>query len=359
MIKHVVKHFFSLIPTLLGVTILVFLFVHLIPGDPALVILGEHATEDSIAQLRQQLGLDKPLFLNVDVFGQVLRGEIGFGKGVRKLFDSQYFRFISRLLRGDLGRSIHERTPIADTLKQKFPATLELTIFSMTFAIAVGIPAGIVSATRRNSIFDNVSMIGALAGVSMPIFWLGLMLIYFFGVKLGWLPTYGRFPVDLSLETVTGLYVIDSIIAGDLEALRLVIKHLTMPSIALGTIPMATIARMTRSSMLEVLQEDYIRTAYAKGLREHVVINRHALKNAFLPVITIIGMQIGSLMAGAIMTETIFSWPGMGKWVYDAILARDYPVVQVAVLIITIVVAVVNLIVDASYSYLNPRIRYE
>ncbi len=359
MTRHIVNHLLSLIPTLLGVTILVFLLVHFIPGDPALVILGEHATEESVISLQHQLGLDKPLFFDFDALGQISRGEISISEGIETLFDSQYLRFLSRLLQWDLGRSIHERTPIAYTLKRKFPATLELTIFSMIFAIIVGIPAGIVSATRRNSIFDNVSMIGALMGVSMPIFWLGLMLIYFFGVKLGWFPTYGRFPVDLSLETTTGLYVLDSLIARNSEALKLSLKHLAMPSIALGTIPMATIARMTRSSMLEVLQEDYIRTAYAKGLRERTVIIRHALKNAFLPIITVIGLQVGGLLAGAIMTETVFSWPGMGKWVYDAILARDYPVVQVAVLIITVVVAVINLAVDVSYVYLNPKIRYE
>lgn len=359
MTRHIVNHLLSLIPTLLGVTVLVFLLVHLIPGDPALVILGEHATEEGIISLQEQLGLNKVLFFNFDAWGQIFRGETSIGEGIKSFFDSQYLRFLGRLLQGDLGRSIHERTPIANTLKQKFPATLELTIFSMIFAVIVGIPAGIISATRRNSVFDSASMIGSLVGVSMPIFWLGLMLIYFFGVRLGWFPTYGRFPVDLSLETTTGLYVLDSLIARNSEALKLSLKHLTMPSIALGTIPMATIARMTRSSMLEVLQEDYVRTAYAKGLRERVVILRHALKNAFLPVITIIGLQVGGLLAGAIMTETVFSWPGIGKWVYDAILARDYPVVQVAVLIITVVVAVINLAVDVSYVYLNPKIRYE
>jgi len=358
-IRYILKHLLSLIPTLLGVTFLVFLLIHLIPGDPTLVILGEHATEEGIIALQEQLGLNKALFLDFTAWGQVFRGEISLGEGIRTFFDSQYLRFLGRLMQGDLGRSIHERIPIAGTLKLKFPATLELSAFAMIFATLVGIPAGIISATRRNSIFDNVSMIGALIGVSMPIFWLGLMLIYFFGVKLGWMPTYGRFPVDASLEVTTGVYILDAIISGNLEAFKLAIKHLTLPSIALGTIPMATIARMVRSSMLEVLNEDYIRTAYAKGLREIIVIARHALKNAFLPIVTIIGLQIGGLLAGAIMTETVFSWPGMGKWVYDAILARDYPVVQVAVLIITLVVALVNLAVDVSYVYLNPKIRYD
>ncbi len=359
MTRHIINHLLSLILTMLGVTILVFLFIHLIPGDPAIVMLGEHAAVENVERIREQLGLNKPLILNLDAMGQVFRGEISIGEGFKGFFDSQYFGFLGRLLQGDLGRSVHEHTPIADLLKLKFPATVELSLMAMVFAIAVGMPAGIISATRRNSVFDNVSMIGALMGVSMPIFWLGLMLIYFFGVKLGLMPTYGRFPVYLSLETVTGLYILDSIITGNLEALGLALKHLAMPSVALGTIPMATIARMTRSSVLEVLQQDYIRTAYAKGLRERVVIIRHALKNAFLPIITVIGLQVGGLLAGAIMTETIFSWPGVGKWVYDAILARDYPVVQVAVLIITLVVAIVNLAVDISYVYLNPRIRYE
>ena len=359
MARYIIRRLISLIPTLLGVTVLVFLFIHLIPGDPAIVMLGEHAAVENVERIREQLGLNKPLFLNPDAVGQLFRGEVSIGEGFKGLFDSQYFLFLGRLLQGDLGKSVHEHTPIADLLKLKFPATVELSLLAMVFATGVGIPAGIISATRRNSVFDGVSMVGSLVGVSMPIFWLGLMFIYFFGVKLGWFPTYGRLPVDLSLKTVTGLYILDSILAGNPQALRLVLKHLVMPSIALGTIPMAIIARMTRSAVLEVLQEDYVRTAYAKGLRERAVILRHVLKNAFLPVITIIGLQVGGLLAGAIMTETVFSWPGVGKWVYDAILARDYPVVQVAVLVITLVVAVINLAVDISYVFLNPRIRFE
>ncbi|MBM4464563.1 MAG: ABC transporter permease [Chloroflexi bacterium] len=359
MTRYIIRRLISLIPTLLGVTVIVFLFIHLIPGDPAIVMLGEHAAVENVERIREQLGLNKPLFLNPAAVGQVFSGEASIGEGFRNLFESQYFLFLGRLLRGDLGRSVHGRTPIADLLKLKFPATVELSLLSMAFAIAVGIPAGIISATRRNSVFDSASMIGSLVGVSMPVFWLGLMLIYFFGVRLKWFPTYGRFPVDLSLQTVTGLYTLDSIVTGNYQALRLALKHLVMPSFALGTIPMAIIARMTRSAMLEVLQEDYIRTAYAKGLQEKVVILRHALKNAFLPVITIIGLQVGGLLAGAIMTETVFSWPGVGKWVYDAILSRDYPVVQVAVLIITLVIAVINLAVDVSYAFLNPKIRFE
>ncbi len=378
MSRYIIRRLLALIPTLLGVTVIVFLFIHLVPGDPAIVMLGEHAAVENVERIREQLGLNEPLFLNVDAVGQMFGGEVSIGEGVKSLFKSQYFLFLGRLLRGDLGKSVHEKTPIINLLKLKFPATVELSLTAMAFAIIVGIPAGIISATRRNSIFDSISMIGSLIGVSMPIFWLGLMLIFFFGVKLGWLPTYGRIPVDVTVKTipeVLGLdpeaashgfwafisqfYVLNAMVTGNGAALVKSLKHLVMPSVALGTIPMAIIARMTRSSMLEVLQEDYIRTAYSKGLRERVVITRHALKNAFLPVITIIGLQMGSLLAGAILTETVFSWPGMGKWVYDAILARDYPVVQVAVLIITLVIAVVNLLVDISYAFLDPKIRYE
>lgn len=378
MTRYIIRRLISLIPTLLGVTVLVFLFIHLIPGDPAIVMLGEHAAVENVQRIREQLGLNEPLFLNLDAVGQVFRGEVGVGEGFKSLFRSQYFLFLGRLSRGDLGRSVHEKTPIADLLKLKFPATVELSLLAMFFAVVVGIPAGIISATRRNSVFDSVSMIGSLVGVSMPIFWLGLMLIYFFGVKLGWFPTYGRIAVDVPMKTIpqafgmevgpkaqvwwsiiSEFYVLNSIITGNRQALVMVLRHLAMPALALGTIPMAVIARMTRSAMLEVLQEDYIRTAYAKGLRERVVILRHALKNAFLPVITIIGLQVGTLLAGAIMTETVFSWPGVGKWVYDAILARDYPVVQVAVLVITLAIAVINLAVDVSYAFLNPKIRFE
>jgi peptide/nickel transport system permease protein len=223
----------------------------------------------------------------------------------------------------------------------------------------LGVPAGIVSAARRNSALDFGTMIGALAGVSMPIYWLGLMLIMLFAVILKWLPVSGRIDPTIELVTRTNFYVVDSLLSGNREAFVDVLKHLAMPAVALATIPLAIIARMTRSSMLEVLQEDYVRTAHAKGLREGVVLRRHALKNAFLPVITIIGLQTGSLLAGAIITETIFSWPGIGKWVYDAILGRDYPIVQGVTLLIALMFVGVNLLVDLSYAFLDPRIHYE
>jgi peptide/nickel transport system permease protein len=229
----------------------------------------------------------------------------------------------------------------------------------MTIGVLLGVAAGIVSAARRNSILDVGTMLGSLAGVSIPIYWLGLMMIMIFAVMLGWLPAGGRLDPAIDLETVTHFYVIDSIITGNMDALVDSLKHLALPAIALATHPMSIIARMTRSSMLETLQEDYVRTAHAKGLREGVVLFRHALRNAMLPVVTIIGLQTGSLLAGAILTETIFSWPGIGKWVYDAILARDYPIVQGGTLVIAIIFVFVNLLVDVSYGFLDPRIQYE
>jgi peptide/nickel transport system permease protein len=332
------------------VTLVIFLLMRLIPGDPAIAMLGEHASTENVERIREQLGLNRPLFLDREALE---RGDYG------GFFDSQFVRLLGRLIRLDLGASIHRRIPIANELKLRFPATVELAMVSMVLAIMVGVPAGIASAARRNSLLDGVSMVGSLIGVSMPIFWLGLMEIMLFAVLLDWLPVGGRLSHDIELETVTGLMLVDSIIASNWSALRDVVEHLAMPALALATIPMAIIARMTRSSMLDVLREDYIRTATAKGLRERTVLARHALRNALLPVVTIIGLQTGSLLAGAILTETIFSWPGIGKWVYDAILGRDYPVVQGGTLLIAVVFVLANLLVDLSYAFLDPRIQYE
>lgn len=350
MTQYIIRRLISVLPTVLGVTFVIFMFLRLIPGDPAVAMLGEHAAEDNVERIREQLGLNRPLFLDREA---LVEGD------VKGFFDSQYLRFLGRLLRGDLGNSIHRRIAIADELKLRFPATVELALLSMLIAILIGVPVGIASAARRNSVLDSVSMVGALVGVSMPIFWLGLMEMMLFAVILQWLPSGGRLDHSIEIEAVTNLLLIDSIIAGDLDALVDVLKHLAMPAVALATIPTAIIARMTRSSVLEVLQEDYIRTAHAKGLREQVVLVRHALKNAFLPIVTIIGLQAGSLLAGAVLTETIFSWPGIGKWVYDAILGRDYPVVQGGTLLVTLIIVGINLLVDISYVFLDPRIHYE
>jgi len=348
---YIIRRIVSLIPTILGVTIVIFMLVRLIPGDPAVAMLGEHAAQDNVERIREQLGLNRPVFLDREALG---RGDVG------SFFDSQYARYLTRLFQGDMGNSIHRRIPIADELKRRFPATIELAFLSMLFAIVVGLPVGILSAARHNSPLDNISMILSLVGVSMPIFWLGLMEIMLFAVFLKWLPVGGRLDHAIQVETITNLIVLDSLLTGNWTAMWDALKHLAMPALALGTIPTAIIARMTRASMLDVLQSDYIRTAHAKGLREIVVLYRHALKNAFLPIITTIGIQMGHLLAGAVLTETIFAWPGIGKWgLYDAIVGRDYPIVQGATLLIALVIVFINLLVDLSYAFLDPRIHYE
>ena len=347
--RYILRRFISVLPTLLGVAFIIFMFQRLIPGDPAVAMLGEHATQENVERIREQFGLNRPAFLDREA---LRNGDLaGF-------FDSQFMRYLGRLIRLDLGTSIHRRIPVSETLAERFPATLELALLSILIALLVGLPVGIASASRRNSLLDGITMVGSLIGVSMPIFWLGLMEIMLFAIFLNWLPTGGRLTVNFDAN-ITHLLLIDTLLKGNLPAFWDAFKHIIMPALALATIPMAIIARMTRSSMLDVLQEDYIRTAKAKGLAEQVVLYRHALKNAFLPVITIIGIQIGSLLAGAVLTETIFSWPGIGKWVYDSILARDYPIVQGVTLLIAIIFLLVNLLVDLSYALLDPRIKYD
>ncbi len=333
MTSYIIRRLLSLIPTLLGVSIIVFLFLRMIPGDPALALAGEHATEANVERIREEFGLNKPLY-------------------------EQYFTYMGKVLRGDLGTSVLSRRPISDEIRARFPATIELSICALAVALIVGVPAGMISATKRNSIFDNVAMVGSLLGISMPIFWLGLMLNWFFAVRLGWLPSVTRLDSGIELQRITNLLIVDSLLTGNPEALLNAIQHLILPAIALGTIPMAIIARMTRSAMLEVLEQDYVRTARAKGLRERVVIARHALKNALLPVITIVGLQVGVLLSGAVLTETIFAWPGIGRWLYLSILARDYPIVQGMALFITVMFLIINLLVDLSYAIVDPRIRY-
>jgi len=348
--RYIIRRLISVFPTLIGVTFVIFMFQRLIPGDPAVAMLGEHASEENVKRIREQLGLNRPLFLDRDALAQ---GDL------RGFFDTQYLRYLGRLIRLDLGNSIHRRIPVAETLALRFPATMELALLSMTIAILIGVPVGIASASRRNTWLDSTTMIGSLVGVSMPIFWLGIMEIMLFAVFLQWLPSGGRLSTGVEVEAITNLVLVDSLITGNIPAFIDAVKHIILPALALATIPTAIIARMTRSSMLDVLQEDYIRTANAKGLAERVVLFRHALKNAFLPVITVIGIQTGTLLAGAVLTETIFSWPGIGKWVYDSILGRDYPIVQGGTLLIAIIFVGVNLLVDISYAMLDPRIRYD
>ncbi|AZH28371.1 ABC transporter permease [Paenibacillus sp. M-152] len=332
--SYIVKRLAILIPVLLGMTLIVFSIIHAIPGDPAETILGDKATEQSKQALREQLGLDKPWL-------------------------QQYGTYLSELARGDLGDSIRTRQPIAREMVPYLAATLELTVASMFFAVVVGMNAGIVSAWKRNSWFDYVSMVIALVGVSMPIFWLGLMEQWIFANKLHWLPSIGRMNSRDPMEAVTHLAVIDAFIGGRMDQVWTVIKHLILPSIALGTIPMAVIARITRSSMLEVMDADYIRTARAKGLASFQVVYKHALKNAAIPVLTVIGLQTGSLLGGAVLTETIFAWPGIGRYIFEAISSRDYPVIQSGILIIAFLFVIINLIVDLLYAVLDRRIRYQ
>jgi peptide/nickel transport system permease protein len=334
--RYIAKRILTIIPVLFGVSVLVFGFIRLIPGDPATAMLGERATVESIARVRQNLGLDKPL-------------------------PEQYLIYMGKVLRGDMGTSILRGEPVTQDILRRFPATVELALSAILISLLVGVPAGIISATRRNSFFDNASRLFALAGVSMPVFWLGLMLAWLFGVVLHWLPTGGALTSEMSwaYKPVTGLVVLDSLLTLNWPLLEDRLRHLILPAMTLGTIPMAIVARMTRSSMLEVLGQDYVRTARSKGLREQNVVLRHALKNALLPIITVVGLQVGRLLSGAILTETIFSWPGIGLWAYEAIQSRDYPIVQGVTLFVAIIFVTANLVVDVLYAAADPRIRYE
>jgi peptide/nickel transport system permease protein len=333
MIQYVARRLILVIPVLIGVTFLTFGML-LATGDPTSALAGEHASPELRAAIREELGLDDPLLV-------------------------QYGRFLWRMTQGDLGTSIMTRSPVQSELKQFFPATIELALAAMFLAILVGIPLGILAGYRHNSFVDLGTTFGALVGVSMPIFWLGLVLLWIFGLKLNWFPTTGRIDQDVQLQTVTNLYILDSILTGNTLALTSALHHLALPAFALATIPTAYIARITRSAMIDVLGLDYIRTARAKGLVERLVVNKHALSNALLPVVTVVGLQTGSLLAGAILTVTIFAWPGMGRWIVNAIVARNFPVVQIGVMVFALIFIVVNLLVDISYGLLDPRIRHD
>jgi peptide/nickel transport system permease protein len=331
MLAYIIRRIFILIPTLLGVSIIVFVMLHITPGDPAELLLGERATEEALVELREHLGLNEPLYV-------------------------QYGMFLKRLMKGDLGETIWTRQKVWTEIKHRFPATIELTLAALCIACFFGIIFGIISATKQYSIFDYVSMIGALAGVSMPIFWLGLIFMLIFSLNLGWLPISGRLSVDIDLEVITNFYILDAVLTRNWAALKDAAWHLIMPAVTLSTIPMAIVARMTRSAMLEVLRQDYIKTAKAKGLSNFTVTFKHALRNALIPVVTTIGLQFGVALGGAILTETIFAWPGVGKWMYDAVMQRDYMVIQGGVLFIAAVFVVINLCVDVLYAVINPRI---
>ncbi|MFH6786271.1 MULTISPECIES: ABC transporter permease subunit [Methylobacterium] len=334
MLRFLLTRASLVIPTFLGITLVAFFLIRLVPGDPIETMAGERGIDPARhAALRTEYGFDKPLLV-------------------------QYGIYLERLAHGDLGRSISTKEPVISEFASLFPATVELGVCAILFALLVGLPAGILAALRRNSVFDHGVMGLSLTGYSMPIFWWGLLLILLFSVQLGWTPVSGRIDVQYFIEPVTGFLLIDTLLSDESGAFRSALSHLVLPAIVLGTVPLAVIARMTRSAMLEVLGEDYMRTARAKGLPAWRIVGLHALRNALIPVVTVIGLQVGVLFTGAILTETIFSWPGIGKWLIEAIGRRDYPVLQGGILLIGAVVMAVNLIVDLAYGLVNPRIRH-
>lgn len=334
MLRFILSRVALVVPTFLGIVFLSFFLIRLVPGDPIEVRVGERGiSPERLAQLRQEMGLDQPLWV-------------------------QFADYVGNVLTGDLGVSIVTRTPVLQEFLALFPATVELSVCAILFAILIGLPAGVLAAVRRGSVWDHTVMGVSLTGYSMPIFWWALLLILLFSVNLGWTPVSGRLSVMYYIEPVTGFMLIDTLLSDEPEAFWSALQHLVLPAVVLGTIPLAVVARMTRSSMLEVLGEDYIRTARAKGLSVRRVVGVHALRNALIPVVTVIGLQVGTLLAGAILTETIFSWPGIGKWLIESINRRDYPVLQGGVLLVAVLVMSVNLIVDLLYGTLNPRIRH-
>jgi len=334
MLVYFFKKLIVILPTFFGVTLVAFVFIRTLPGDPVMLMAGERGmSPERHAELMAEMGFDKPIIV-------------------------QYGLYLKQLAGGDFGTSIITKQPVLKEFATLFPATIELSICAMIIAVFFGLPAGMIAATKRGSVFDHTVMTGALTGYSMPIFWWGLLLIIFFSGILGWTPVSGRVSLLYFFEPVTGFMLIDTLLSDQEGAFTSALSHLILPAIVLGTIPLAVIARQTRSAMLEVLSEDYVRTARAKGLGPMRVIGLHALRNAMIPVITVIGLQVGVLFAGAILTETIFSWPGIGKWMVDSIFRRDYPAVQGGLLLIAAIVMIVNLLVDLLYGLINPQIRH-
>ena len=333
MLRYVVRRLMLLVPILLGVSILIFFWVHALPGNPASALLGERATPQLVKQYKERYGLDKPMPV-------------------------QYWEYLKVTLHGDLGVSIVTRQTVVSEIKRRFPATVELALGAMIFAVTFGIPLGFFAAKRYGGVFDHLSLVGSLIGISIPIFVLAIILKYFFSVRWQLLPSVGREDILSDAEHPTNFYILDAIITRDWNALWDTIQHLILPAIALGSIPLAVIMRITRASVLDVQNEDYVRTARAKGLPPRTVDRRHVMRNALLPVATIIGLQTGLLLSGAVLTETVFAWPGMGSWLASAIFSSDYPALQGGILFLAIVFVLVNLFVDISYAIINPRIRY-
>ena len=333
MIKYIVRRLLGAIPVLIGLSVILFAFVHLLPGDPATAILGQHATPERVARMREYLGLDNPLW-------------------------QQYLGYLGNVLQGDFGASVVNNQPVLKELLVRFPATIELTVAAMIFAAGVGIPLGRFAARHVQGWPDGLVTVVSLLGISIPVFVLGLTLQYIFAVQLEILPAGGRIDPRANLVIQSNFILIDSLLMGRPDLFIDGIRHLILPAIALGSIPLAIITRITRASVLDVANEDYVRTARAKGLKEGRVDSRHIMRNAWLPVVTVLGIQVGGLLAGAVITETVFAWGGVGRYVVDAINNRDYLVVQTTILVFALVFLVVNLVVDIGYAFLNPRIRY-
>jgi len=331
--NYIARRLIQMIPVVFGITLILFFMLRLIPGDPAVALAGEKASAAQIELMREALGLNRPLPV-------------------------QYVEFIGRLASGDLGRSIRTGGDIRQELIENFAPTIELSIAALLIALAVGLPAGILAALRRRTPIEYGTMIGSLVGISMPVFWIGLMLIYWLGARAAWFPLSGTASAGLDIPARTHFYTIDGLLTGDFAVFGDVLWHLVLPAITLSTITMAIVSRMARSSMLEVLGSDYLVTARAKGLSARTVVLRHALKNALIPVVTVIGLQLGALLSGAVLTETVFGRVGVGRYVLNAITARDYPVVQATVIVVALFVVVISLVVDLVYAILDPRIRY-
>ncbi|HEY3408738.1 MAG TPA: ABC transporter permease [Propionicimonas sp.] len=333
MLKYIIRRVLAAIPVLFGLSIILFAFIHLLPGDPAATILGQHARPELVAEMRARLGLDLPLW-------------------------QQYLNYLTALLHGDLGNSFINNRPVVRDFFVRFPGTVELTLAALIFSVGLGIPLGRFAARRPQSFGDGLVTVVSLVGISIPIFVLGLSMQYFVSVQLKWLPATGRLDGHLTVPAVTNFMLIDTLLAQDPAAFLDAVRHLILPAIALGSIPLAIITRITRASVLDVANEDYVRTARAKGLKEKRVDSRHIMRNAWLPVTTVIGLQVGGLLAGAVITETVFAWNGVGKWVVESIEAHDYFVIQSSILLFAFIFLVVNLVVDIGYAFLNPRIRY-
>src|SRR5437763_6345015 len=333
MLRYVVRRLLLLVPILLGVSLLIFFWIRALPGNPATALLGESSTPALVKEYKQRYGRDKPLPI-------------------------QYWDYLKTTLKGQLGTSIASRRSVVYEIKHRFPATVELALAAMLFAVLVGIPFGYFAAKRHGGFLDNATLIGSLLGISIPIFFLAIILKYLFAIKWHILPSVGREDVLSNAKHPTNFYILDALVERDWHALSDTLKHLILPAIALGSIPLAVITRITRASVLDVQNEDYVRTARAKGLPPLIVDRRHVLRNAMLPVSTIIGLQTGLLLSGAVLTETVFAYPGVGNWLKEAIFNRDYPVLQGGIMFLALVFVLVNLLVDISYAVINPRISY-